>query len=234
MKPPRVCLQLGFGRGQAFQQTRRNWQRDPERATRLDFIAITPQPQALATPWPPMTRNLHRLAFDDGRVHLLLAVGHPLDVLPELRALVDEFLIDEFDASADPQRAPARLAKGLARLAAPSARLCAPPALHAALASAGFEATDAGPLAGSHSIDARATLVAFLTSVLHGQVSVAVRLVPIGQSHGLEIMAAMEPEVAKLADLCLHAALDDIGSVAYGADIAQMKHETLRTRIFRS
>ena len=91
-----------------------------------------------------------------------------------------------------------------------------------------------GALAGSHGIDARATLVAFLTSVLHGQVSVAVRLVPIGQSHGLEIMAALEPEVAKLADLCLHAALDDIGSVAYGADIAQMKHETLRTRIFRS
>ncbi len=91
-----------------------------------------------------------------------------------------------------------------------------------------------GALAGSHGIDARATLVAFLTSVLHGQVSVAVRLVPIGQSHGLEIMAALEPEVAKLADLCLHAALGDIGSVAYGADIAQMKHETLRTRIFRS
>lgn len=144
MKPPRVCLQLGFGRGQAFQQTRQEWQRDPERATRLDFIAITPRPQALAMPWPPMTRNLHRLAFDDGRVHLLLAVGAPLDVLPELRVQVDEFLIDEFDGSADPQRSAMRLAKGLARLAAPLARLRAPPALHAALASAGFEATDAG------------------------------------------------------------------------------------------
>jgi tRNA 5-methylaminomethyl-2-thiouridine biosynthesis bifunctional protein len=142
--PRRVCLQLGFGQGQAFKQAWQDWHQDPERATRLDFIAITPHAHALATPWPPMTRNLHRLALDGGRVHLLLAVGQPLDLLPELRAQVDEFLIDEFDGSADPQRSPTRLAKGLARLAAPLARLRAPPALHAALVSAGFEAQDAG------------------------------------------------------------------------------------------
>lgn len=91
-----------------------------------------------------------------------------------------------------------------------------------------------GALAGSHGIDPHATLVAFLTTVLHGQISVAVRLVPIGQTDGLAIMAALEPDVAVLADLCRHAALDDIGTIAYGADIAQMKHETLPTRIFRS
>ncbi len=45
---------------------------------------------------------------------------------------------------------------------------------------------------------------------------------------------AREPEIAGLADLCQHATLDEIGSVAYGADIAQMQHETLPTRIFRS
>ena len=141
----RVCLQLGFGQGQAFSQARQDWQRNPERAARLDFIAITPHPHALATPWPPMTRNLHRLAFDHGRVHLLLAVGQPLNLLPELRAQVDEFLIDDFDGSADPQRSATRLAKGLARLAAPLARLRAPPALHPALASVGFEVQGAEP-----------------------------------------------------------------------------------------
>lgn len=91
-----------------------------------------------------------------------------------------------------------------------------------------------GALAGAHGIDRRDTLIAFLTATLHSQVSVAVRLVPIGQNDGLAIMAALEPSVAALADLCLHAALDAIGSVAYGADIAQMQHETLTTRIFRS
>lgn len=91
-----------------------------------------------------------------------------------------------------------------------------------------------GALSGAHGIDRRDTLVAFLTATVHSQVSVAVRLVPIGQTDGLAIMAALEPHIAQLADLCLNAALDDIGSVAYGADIAQMQHETLTTRIFRS
>ncbi len=91
-----------------------------------------------------------------------------------------------------------------------------------------------GALAGAHGIDRRDTLIAFLTTSVHSQVSVAVRLVPIGQNDGLAIMAALEPAIAQTADLCLHAALDDIGSVAYGADIAQMQHETLTTRIFRS
>lgn len=91
-----------------------------------------------------------------------------------------------------------------------------------------------GALAGAHGIDKRDTLIAFLTATVHSQVSVAVRLVPIGQNDGLAIMVALEPAVAALADLCLHAALDTIGSVAYGADIAQMQHETLAVRIFRS
>jgi len=91
-----------------------------------------------------------------------------------------------------------------------------------------------GALAGAHGIDRRDTLLAFLTATIHSQVSVAVRLVPIGQNDGLAIMVALERAIAEMADLCQHAALDDIGSVAYGADIAQMKHETLLTRIFRS
>lgn len=91
-----------------------------------------------------------------------------------------------------------------------------------------------GALAGSHRIDPGATLTAYLTAAVHGQVSVAVRLVPIGQSDGLAIMAALEPAIAGMAQLCQHATLDAIGGVAYGADIAQMKHETLSTRIFRS
>jgi urease accessory protein len=91
-----------------------------------------------------------------------------------------------------------------------------------------------GAVAGAHGIDRLETLIAFLTTTVHSQVSVAVRLVPIGQNDGLAIMAALETAIAKRADLCQHATLDDIGGVAYGADIAQMRHETLSTRIFRS
>ncbi|MET3924644.1 urease accessory protein UreF [Devosia sp. 2618] len=91
-----------------------------------------------------------------------------------------------------------------------------------------------GAIAAGHQIDLADALLAFLTATIHSQVSVAVRLVPIGQSDGLAIMADLEPVVAKMAALCQHATLDDIGSVAYAADIAQMTHETLTTRIFRS
>ena len=91
-----------------------------------------------------------------------------------------------------------------------------------------------GAVAAGHGIDLAATLLAWLTATVHGQVSVAVRLVPIGQSDGLAIMAALEESIASMATLCQHAALDDIGAVAYAADIAQMTHETLTTRIFRS
>jgi urease accessory protein len=91
-----------------------------------------------------------------------------------------------------------------------------------------------GAVAAGHAIDLESGLLAYLTAAVHSQVSVAVRLVPIGQSDGLVIMAALEPAIASTAALCQHAALDDIGSVAYAADIAQMTHETLTTRIFRS
>lgn len=91
-----------------------------------------------------------------------------------------------------------------------------------------------GAIAGQHGIDRQATVLAFLTASVHNQVSVAVRLVPIGQTDGLAIMAALEPTIAEASRAYLQTTLDEIGSVAYGADIAQMQHELLPTRIFRS
>lgn len=91
-----------------------------------------------------------------------------------------------------------------------------------------------GAIAAGHAIALETALLAWLTAGIHTQVSVAVRLVPIGQSAGLSIMAALECSIASMATLCQHATLDDIGAVAYAADIAQMAHETLTTRIFRS
>ena len=91
-----------------------------------------------------------------------------------------------------------------------------------------------GAIAAGHAMALETTLLAFLTATVHAQVSVAVRLVPIGQSDGLAIMAALEPTIADLATQCRMAGLDDLGAVAYAADIAQMSHETLTTRIFRS
>lgn len=91
-----------------------------------------------------------------------------------------------------------------------------------------------GAAAAAHEIPLNQALLAFLTSAVQAQVSVAVRLVPIGQSEGLAIQAALEAVIAAQAQAAQHAALADIGGIAYASDIAQMRHETLRTRIFKS
>jgi len=91
-----------------------------------------------------------------------------------------------------------------------------------------------GAIAGAHGIGFGDTLLAWLTATVHGQVSVAVRLVPLGQSDGLRVLAGLEPAITALAGAAATAGLADIGGIAYAADIAQMRHETLEPRIFRS
>jgi urease accessory protein len=63
---------------------------------------------------------------------------------------------------------------------------------------------------------------------------VAVRLVPLGQSQGLEVLRGL---MATIADTALHASrsgLAELGAFAPAADIASMRHETLQPRIFRT
>jgi urease accessory protein len=91
-----------------------------------------------------------------------------------------------------------------------------------------------GAIAAAHGIACEDTLIAYLTAAVHAHISVAVRLVPLGQTAGLQVMAALEPIVATLAQTAATASLDDIGTSSYATDIAQMRHETLPVRVFRS
>lgn len=80
----------------------------------------------------------------------------------------------------------------------------------------------------------RAALVACLQAFTALLVSAAVRLVPLGQTDGQRIQAAMEPLVIDAARAALARPLDDIGSAAPMVDWASMRHETQHTRLFRS
>src|SRR5690606_23348626 len=91
-----------------------------------------------------------------------------------------------------------------------------------------------GAIAAAHGIGLDETLLGYLTAAVHAQVSVALRLVPLGQTDGLAVMAALEPRLAERAAHAASASLDEIGGIGYAADIAQMRHETLEPRIFRS
>jgi urease accessory protein len=77
-------------------------------------------------------------------------------------------------------------------------------------------------------------LVAYLQAFAQMLVSAAVRLVPLGQSDGLAVLAALEPAVAEVAAEAATATLDDLGSACLMLDLASMNHETQYTRLFRT
>ncbi|WBU59860.1 urease accessory protein UreF [Paracoccus albus] len=73
---------------------------------------------------------------------------------------------------------------------------------------------------------------------LHGQalnlIQAAVRFMPMGQAEGQRILASLAPLILRLAALAADAEEDDLGGCAIGAELAQMRHETMTVRIFRS
>lgn len=91
-----------------------------------------------------------------------------------------------------------------------------------------------GAMAGLSGTLVETAVLGYVNAAVAQQISVAVRLVPIGQRQGLVIQAALEPEIAAVAQAACHATITDIGTIAHGTDIASMRHETLKVRIFRS
>ncbi|HEY1473418.1 MAG TPA: urease accessory protein UreF [Pseudolabrys sp.] len=88
--------------------------------------------------------------------------------------------------------------------------------------------------ASGHGIAGEPALAGFLQAVAANWVSAGVRLIPLGQSDGLRVLAALEAVVAVTARRALGTKLDDIGSAAFRADLASARHETQYTRLFRS
>jgi urease accessory protein len=91
-----------------------------------------------------------------------------------------------------------------------------------------------GVAAAGHSVALEPALHAYVQAVAANLISAGVRLVPLGQTDGQRVLAALEPVVAATAARALSCVLDDIGSATLRADIASMKHETQYTRLFRS
>jgi urease accessory protein len=85
-----------------------------------------------------------------------------------------------------------------------------------------------------HGIAAEPALTAFLHAVTANLVSAGVRLIPLGQTDGLRVLARLEPVIAAVATDALCCPLEEIGGAAFRADIASMRHETQYTRLFRS
>jgi len=88
--------------------------------------------------------------------------------------------------------------------------------------------------ASGHGIALEPALAAYLQALAANWVSAGVRLIPLGQTDGQRVLAALEAAVAATAQRALAAKLDDVGSSAFRADLASARHETQYTRLFRS
>jgi urease accessory protein len=92
----------------------------------------------------------------------------------------------------------------------------------------------AGAVCAKAGIPQVQAVLAFLQGFSAALVSVAVRLVPLGQTKGLEVLRNLSPVISAVAQRACRATLDDLGGCCISADIAAMKHETLEPRIFRT
>lgn len=91
-----------------------------------------------------------------------------------------------------------------------------------------------GAAAATLAIDREAACVAYLHASTGNLVSAGIRLIPLGQSEGIAIMASLESLIVASARKAALATLDDLGSATFAADMAAMRHETLAVRLFRS
>jgi urease accessory protein len=85
-----------------------------------------------------------------------------------------------------------------------------------------------------HGVALEPSLHAFLHALTSNLISAGLRLVPLGQSDGQRVLAALEPAVAAAAAAALATPLDEVGSAAFRADLSSMHHETQYTRLFRT
>jgi urease accessory protein len=91
-----------------------------------------------------------------------------------------------------------------------------------------------GAACAGHGVPLDPALLAYLEAMAANLISTGVRLIPLGQTDGQRILAALEPVVAATAERALSTPLDDVGGAAFRADLASMHHETQYTRLFRS
>jgi len=79
-----------------------------------------------------------------------------------------------------------------------------------------------------------ATLAVYQHSFCANLVSVMMRLVPLGQTDGMQLLADLEPHLAELSKKAVNSTMDDLGSATLHGDFLAIAHEHQHTRIFRS
>ena len=91
-----------------------------------------------------------------------------------------------------------------------------------------------GKEARRHGVPLEPALSLYLHAFAANLVSAGVRLIPLGQTEGQAVIAALFEVFDKVASEAAKASRDDIGGCAFRSDLSSMMHETQYSRLFRS
>lgn len=91
-----------------------------------------------------------------------------------------------------------------------------------------------GVLAARNGMAEDDAALGYTQALMANLVSASVRLVPLGQTDGLTVLASLEDEIIATVRATRSDALDDIGGCCLRADLFSALHETQYTRLFRS
>jgi urease accessory protein len=83
-------------------------------------------------------------------------------------------------------------------------------------------------------LDATTAILGYLQSWATNQIASTVKLVPLGQTIGQQMLLNLAPTLETTTEQCLGCELQDLAISGWGASLASMQHETLYTRLFRS
>jgi tRNA 5-methylaminomethyl-2-thiouridine biosynthesis bifunctional protein len=134
-------LENGFGLGLNFLATWLAWRDDPDRPTRLHYVAteahpvhaadlvrssqpwpeLQPLAHALAQDWWGLLPGMHRLSFEGGAVVLDLTIGDSKLCLPQLQLQADSVYLDGFSPRRNADMWDATVLAQLLRLSRPRA-----------------------------------------------------------------------------------------------------------------
>ena len=99
---------------------------------------------------------------------------------------------------------------------------------------AGHHAITYGLVASATKIDLFSAVLGYLHAHVVGQVSAAVRLIPLKPTDGQGIIDTIRPDLIDIARFAEGADIDDLGGFTPGLDIRGMQHERLYSRLFIS
>jgi urease accessory protein len=91
-----------------------------------------------------------------------------------------------------------------------------------------------GAVASRMGVGIDGVCTAYLQACAGNHISAGLRLVPLGQTEGTLIMAALENTIVTVAGKAVRSSLSDLGSSTFAVDISAMRHETMNVRLFRS